>query len=908
MDFFTIQTRPGRTKGSLYIFPDFKVCKSKDLLVRGKSFYAIWNQELGLWSTSEYDIQALVDKELWEYKEKEAASMEHAKVLTMASYSSGVWTSFNKYLREMPDTKVELDKKLTFADSKVKRSDYVSKRLGYSLNDGSYEAWDTLVGTLYKPEERAKIEWCIGSIVSGDSVDIQKFAVFYGAAGAGKSTILNVIEKLFAGYYVVFDAKELTSANNQFAAESLKSNPLVGIQHDGDLSRIEDNTKLNSIVSHEEIVVNEKFKNKYTLRPRCFLFMATNRPVKITDSKSGVIRRLIDIRPSGNKLPIRKYNALMAEIEFELGAIAKHCMDVYHDMGKAYYDSYRPKQMQEQTDVFYNFVETYIDDFSKEDCTTLSQAYTMYKQYCDDSAIPWKMEKYKFKEELKSYFRDFLDEGMYNGKHVRNYYKGFIVELFTKQDLKKQKDEPLKLVLDCKESLLDDILANCPAQYATAEESEKPLMRWAEVKTKLADIDTSKVHYVKVPKNHIVIDFDIRDETGQKSMEKNLEAASKWPSTYAEFSKGGAGIHLHYIFDGDVSKLQRVYDEGIEIKVFEGNASLRRRLSKCNNVPVATISSGLPMKEEKMVNATTVKTERSLRKQIEKNLNKEVHPGTKPSMDFIFKILEDAYNSGLTYDVSDMRQKILLFAMNSTHHADYCVKLIKKMKFKSKEEFAPGVYISPEEEEPLVFFDIEVFPNLMLVNWKLAGPDATCVRMINPKPVEIEPLLKMKLVGFNCRRYDNHILYARYIGESIEQIYHRSQRIVGGDSTAMFGEAYNLSYTDVYDFSSKKQSLKKFEIELGIHHQELGLPWDQPVPEEKWNEVAEYCDNDVIATEAVFNARQQDWKARQILADIAGGTVNDTTNQLTTKLVFGNDKKPTLVYTDLATGEQFEGR
>ena len=35
-----------------------------------------------------------------------------------------------------------------------------------------------------------------------------------------------------------------------------------------------------------------------------------------------------------------------------------------------------------------------------------------------------------------------------------------------------------------------------------------------------------------------------------------------------------------------------------------------------------------------------------------------------------------------------------------------------------------------------------------------------------------------------------------------------------------------------------------------------------------------------------------DWTARQILADIAGLTVNDTTNTLTTKIIFGNDKNP----------------
>lgn len=64
------------------------------------------------------------------------------------------------------------------------------------------------------------------------------------------------------------------------------------------------------------------------------------------------------------------------------------------------------------------------------------------------------------------------------------------------------------------------------------------------------------------------------------------------------------------------------------------------------------------------------------------------------------------------------------------------------------------------------------------------------------------------------------------------------------------------------------------------------------MPEELWEKVAEYCDNDVLATEAVFNNRQADWTARQILADIAGMTVNDTTNSLTTRIIFGEDRHP----------------
>ena len=68
-----------------------------------------------------------------------------------------------------------------------------------------------------------------------------------------------------------------------------------------------------------------------------------------------------------------------------------------------------------------------------------------------------------------------------------------------------------------------------------------------------------------------------------------------------------------------------------------------------------------------------------------KCLNKEIHPGTKPNVDFIFKILEDAYKSGLHYDVTDMRNVVFAFAANSTNQAETCIKLVNKMHFKSED-------------------------------------------------------------------------------------------------------------------------------------------------------------------------------------------------------------------------------
>lgn len=908
MDFYQIKERSAKN-GVVEIYPDFKVCRSKDLMTRGKAFYAIWDEEKKLWSTDEYDVQRLVDDALMAYRDKAIERTDGVvQVKLMSDFSTKSWAEFRNYIGHISDNAHQLDEKLTFLNTDVKKKDYVSKKLPYPLEKGKCDAFEELIGTLYDPEERAKLEWAIGAIISGDAKNIQKFVVLYGEAGAGKSTILNIIQKLFEGYYTTFEAKALTASGNAFATEVFKANPLVAIQHDGDLSKIEDNTKLNSIVSHEEMTMNEKYKPSYMARVNAFLFMGTNKPVKITDAKSGLIRRLIDVKPSGRKLPPKKYQAIMTQVDFELGAIANHCLDVYREMGKNYYNSYKPLEMMMQTDVFYNFIEANYDVFKEQEGVTLSQAYELYKIYCDDAMIEYKTPRHKFREELKNYFTNFADVTRVNGTQVRSYYSGFISGKFTNLEPKKEDEHQASLVLDSMESLFDTMCATCPAQYAETTDTGivKPKYAWDYVKIPLSSINTREVHYVKVPENHIVIDFDLKDASGQKSMERNLEAASKWPATYAEFSMSGGGLHLHYIYDGDVNALSRVYDEGIEVKVYTGKAALRRRLSKCNNIPVTTINSGLPLKGETMINFEGVKSEKGLRSLIKKNLNKEYHPGTKSSIDFIHKILEDAYNSGLRYDVVDMRPSVLAFANNSSNQSDYCIKLVSKMKFQSEQKDSV-LNNNDYKSDELAFFDVEVFPNLFILVWKFAGKPP--VKMINPGPAELEPILNLKLVGFNCRRYDNHILYARYIGYTNEQLYNLSQRIVNGSANCMFTEAYNLSYTDVYDFASagNKKSLKKFEIELGIHHQELGLPWDKPVDESLWQTVADYCINDVVATEAVFNHLSADWIARQILSELSGLSVNDTTNQHTIRIVFGDNKKPqsTHKYTDLS--EMFPG-
>jgi energy-coupling factor transporter ATP-binding protein EcfA2 len=905
VDFYDI--RIAREKdGTLVIYPEWIVDnRITDILVNRGAFQAVWDESTGLWSRDEYDLQRLVDADLErfnkEYVEKTGAI---TWVKKLRNWDTKMWVGLQRYIENLPENRRDLDGKLVFQNTETKKTDYATHRLPYALEPSGYEAWDELVGTLYDEEERQKIEWSIGAVVSGDSAHIQKFLVFYGPPGSGKSTILNIVEWLFDGYTTIFNAKDLTGMNNTFSTAPFKHNPLVAIQHDGDMSKIEDNTLLNTITAHEEISINEKYLKPVSIIPKAFLFIGTNEPVKIRNAKAGVIRRLIDVSPSGRLIENGRYHDLMNKVQFELGGIAHHCLEVYERLGKNFYSNYAPTKMQYQTDFFFNYVESCHDVFKAQDGVSLKQAWEMYKQYCEESGVNrWPM--YKFRAELENYFEHVDERATIDGERHRNWYSGY-KDVFKMKIVDTAPPYSIELHDFDGESIFNAGYASAPAQYA--KDSGFPGYRWAQCNTVLEDLDTKRLHWVKVPENHIVIDFDLVDENGEKDLEQNLAEAAKWPPTYTELSQSGFGVHLHYIYTGDVHELASVYDVGIEVKTLLGDQSLRRKLTKCNDLDIAEISSGLPTKERKVIEEKSMKSEKALRELIERNLRKEIHPGTKPSVDFIHHILEEAYDSGLSYNILDMRPKILAFAAKSSHHSVDCIKVVQTMKFVGKNDMpAPAT----EDDSPLVFFDVEVYPNLFVVCWKPEG--GPVAKMVNPSAQEIEPLFNLKLIGFNNRRYDNHILYGRYLGYDNARLHQLSQDLIADKQSALFGEAYNLSYTDIYDFSSKKQGLKKFQIELGIHHMELDLPWDQPVPVEKWPQVIEYCSNDVISTEAVFESRRQDFVAREILADISGLTVNHTTQQHTARIIFGEDKHPQskFIYTDLTKefpGYQFDGK
>lgn len=964
LDFYTIETMKAYRPLRIVVQPEFKIQEdgSKDLMIRGGRFYAVWDASKNRWSRNAKTIQKIIDADI-KAKAKEVEEEEKKRherdisyepkpvvPLLTENYSSGTWNKFLSYAEKLPDEFEQLDNKIIFANTETKKEDYISRKLKYNLEDGETPAYEEIMSTLYAPEERAKIEWAIGSIICGDSKKIQKFIVFHGPMGSGKSTVMNLIEKLFGGYKdgycAKINAKALVGSNVGFALEPFAKNPLVGIDQDSNLSRIEDNTILNQLVSHDTIQINEKFKNLYESSAECFLFMGTNEPVKITNAKSGIIRRLIDVEPTGNLIePESKYDFLVNQMYTnELGAIAMHCLKVYKSMGRAYYNRYVPKRMMLRTDPFFNFMLDNLELFDKMDqeydtgnYITGELIWNRYRSWCDDTGMEYRLKRFQAIDEAKSYFDIFeerknvrLDSA--RNTTIRNVYHGFKKSKFEKADLQKSaaKDKafaeslpkegpgisyPDWLVMKKQHSLLDDVLADCKAQYG----DEKPQLYWNDtekivngktviipgVKTMLKDLDTSRTHYVQTQENMIQIDLDKKNAEGKKDFKLNAETVARlgFPKTYAERSKGGEGIHLAYWYDGDTDELRRLIEEGVEVKVQKGDAALRRRLSLCNDVPIATLHAGaLPLREKKMVNEYAIENEKHLRSLIIKALKKEIEPrATRTCVDYIDHVLAEAQEKNIAYDFSDLDNAIFSFAAQSTHQKDYCLKVYSGMKLRWPETLedvadigvaAPTIVNIFPKQAPIVFFDIEVFKNCNIVVYKEIGEDKKCVWLINPKPAQVSQLFNMRLVGFNNRGYDNHILYAMSMGYSPEEVYELSQQIIVYGQRSPFRDSANISYTDIYDYTSDKKSLKKWEITLGIPHVELDWPWDKEIPEEMWETAARYCENDVRATEAVWNATQADFKAREILAEIAGMTVNDSTNNLTKRIIFGNNRKP----------------
>lgn len=929
LDFVTIVAEPKMTKAGtvVEVYASYSPL-SKYILFYNGEFQFYWDMLEQRWCSDRLSLCEIIDSELFkvadEAKVKYGTSAKYNVHLLNNSKTRAIDDLYHYLDKQLvPRDAIYFNQKVIFNDHKIKMEDFATFKLPYTPVAMETPNYDKLMSTLYDDDNRHKIEYFIGALGCNKTQTLQKFMVLYGEPGTGKSTIIKLFRKLFDGYGTEINIGKLCDKNDQFGGYELAANPLLAYQDDGDLASIKTYGKLNTVVSHEPFSVNQKNRKPFDITPSCFMIMGTNSRVDFNAGANGLSRRLVDVYPTGNKLKTKEYNTIMKKLDSELAGIMYKCMAVYN-VCPTYYDHYVPVEMEAKSNVYLNFLNDKYplvkEKAESEDGVSLTWLYHEYLEYCEEISITYKSNRMQFEEGIKTYFAANNFERARKTHEIKRLYglrddKLHYVHII--EEAEPEPEIPEWLQLREQPSEFDKLCANNPAQYAIFDEEKngwRPEKKWENCTTTLKDIDTSKVHHVKVPEEHILIDIDAHGE-GQ-DLNFSIAQAIRYhlPPTYTEASKSGNGLHLHYIYNGDVNELAAKLDldkakeeQCVEIKVYKGNGSIRRRLSICNSLAVAVLSGGcLPRKEKKMVDKQTIENERHLHTMLEKCLNKEFVSGsTIDNISFAKKLLDDAYESGMHYDEMSLFNDFYTLAHLSSNSKDRCLKLFTEMKWQSAD-----CSIVNDEELPLAWFDTEVFKNVLIMCY-LVEEEEEVQALVNPEPWEVEKVMKSyNLIGFNCLNYDNHILWAlAVLGYKNMELYHLSKALIKGDKQSAnskgFREAGNVSYVDCFDLASmtkneRTYSLKQWELVLGIPHVESEPDWDEPLPEEKWAEEVEYCKNDVRATKALFEHLKGEFTARKILAQLSGLPVNRRNNAHTTKIIFGNERHPDLVYTDLS--------
>ena len=136
MDFIVPRQRASKN-GVVEIYPDFRVARSTDILVQGGSFVAVWDEDHGLWNTDEFRVVELIDRELRDFaKALEGSYQGGTRFQFLGDYASKSWTAYRNWISSMPDTVRPLDRKLTFANTEVRKESYATRRLPYALAEG----------------------------------------------------------------------------------------------------------------------------------------------------------------------------------------------------------------------------------------------------------------------------------------------------------------------------------------------------------------------------------------------------------------------------------------------------------------------------------------------------------------------------------------------------------------------------------------------------------------------------------------------------------------------------------------------------------------------------------------------------------------------------------------------------
>lgn len=220
----------------------------------------------------------------------------------------------------------------------------------------------------------------------------QKCFVIVGAAGAGKSVLLRVLNELLLGRENVSNVS-WQSLNERFKTAELFGK-LANIFADLPTKNIDDNGIFKALVGEDYLTVEKKNKNPFSFQSCArLLFSCNSIPKNYGDRSDGFYRRLIIIR-FANTVPVEKRDPeLLEKFRDEADGIFLFALEGLRRLMRNHYrfsetqvNRDELQQYREDSDSVLSFVKEYCDlDVGAESGST--ELFNAYKQYCEECGL-----------------------------------------------------------------------------------------------------------------------------------------------------------------------------------------------------------------------------------------------------------------------------------------------------------------------------------------------------------------------------------------------------------------------------------------------------------------------------------------------------------------------------------------
>lgn len=244
---------------------------------------------------------------------------------------------------------------------------------------------------------------------------LEKILFLIGAAGSGKSTILEGIIAML-GEDNVSSATMDKICQPRYTGLFIDKIANIASEIPKDISGYEE--PLKAIISGEKITVDTKFVPSYDARPFCKFIFAGNDLPAISDSSDGIFRRMLLIYLNNTVAKEKIDVDLKSQIRKEGAGIFNWALEGYHRLKKNKKFTYS-QQMEVDLDivklqnntVYYFISENYEVGLPPEHIVSVEELYQHFKDFCAHVGAKGVYKKLVFGKELRKIFHGRISSG-----------------------------------------------------------------------------------------------------------------------------------------------------------------------------------------------------------------------------------------------------------------------------------------------------------------------------------------------------------------------------------------------------------------------------------------------------------------------------------------------------------------